>query len=248
MRARFLIVVAVALASVPACGERTPEEAEEGPTPSEDVDAGSADTALPAPPDTGAAPDAASPCPVLTFPGDVALRTVADATLTAAYAPLAEEPNYPLPRCFIDTDELTDAVTGTRYDLDVKLGKYFTLRELVGTSLPYTTKVLLSPLLVEKLNRYREALGEAVRVTSGYRSPAHQRAVCQSICSKDVCPGICAARSRHSWGDAVDHGVAPRKKHSDAGCKADFNYVYREGDHVHLDLNPEHTICTVDIL
>jgi uncharacterized protein YcbK (DUF882 family) len=85
-------------------------------------------------------------------------------------------------------------------------------------------------------------------VTSGYRSPAHQRATCQDLCGRDSCSGTCAARSRHSWGDAVDLGVYPTKTQANAACTAKFNYIYLEGNHLHLDLNPTHAICTEDIL
>ena len=108
--------------------------------------------------------------------------------------------------------------------------------------------MLLSSELVAKLDAYREALGESVGLTSGYRSPAHQRAVCRGLCGADSCPGTCAARSRHSWGDAADHGVPPSSHYADAACSAKFNFVFREGDHMHLDLDPEHPICTVSIL
>jgi hypothetical protein len=68
------------------------------------------------------------------------------------------------------------------------------------------------------------------------------------LCGQDSCPGTCAERSRHSWGDAADVGVYPTQAQADAACKAQFNYVYLEGNHLHLDLNPEHAICTVNIL
>lgn len=229
----------------PACSGDDEVPADE-PVP--EVDAGSPDVAAPVDATTPAVDATVEGCTPLTFPTGVTFKTKPDAQLTEAYVSIAQPPNYPLPKCFIDTDDLADPLTGKSYDVDVKVGKYFTLRELVGTSLKYTARVLLSPVLVEKLDRYREALGEPVNVTSGFRSPIHQRAVCQDMCGQDFCPGTCAQRSRHSWGDAVDHGVTPLKKHSDAGCAADFNYVFREGDHVHLDLNPEHPICTVDIL
>lgn len=187
-------------------------------------------------------------CPVLAFPSGIQIRTKEDAKMTAEYASISDEGSYPLPKCFIDVDDLYDPAAGTTYDVSVMVGKHFALSELVGTELPYSHKVLVSPTLVQKLDAYRDALGEAVDLSSGYRSPEHQRAVCQSLCGHDSCSGTCAARSRHSWGDAADHGVTPTKKYSDAGCKARFNYVYREGNHVHLDLNPDHAICTVDIL
>lgn len=243
-------VLAAACGALSGCSDG--DEPADQPTPVPTDDAGppvtvrpGADAAPPAPPSPV---EAGTGCQPLTFPSGVTFATKPDEALTAEYVSIAQEPNYPLPKCFIDTDDLVDPKTSQSYDVDVDVGKYFTMRELVGTSLKYTKRVLLSPTLVEKLDRYREALAQSVALTSGYRSPAHQRAVCQSICGKDVCPGICAERSRHSWGDAADHGVTPTKKYSDAGCVADFNYVYREGNHMHLDLNPQHTICTVDVL
>lgn len=237
-----LLAAPLGLLGLPGCGSSD----ESAPEP------GLADTpdAGPTGPIDASADDAASTgaCKPLAFPSGVTLATVPDPDLTAQYADIAEAPDYPLPECFIDTEALVDAVTGKAYDLDVNVGTYFTLRELVGTELTYSKRVLLSPELVRKLDVYRDQLATSVSVSSGYRSPAHQRAVCRDMCGADSCSGTCAARSRHSWGDAMDHGVYPTKKYSDAGCAAQFNYVYREGDHVHLDLNPEHAICTVDIL
>ena len=122
------------------------------------------------------------------------------------------------------------------------------LKELVGTELAYGHFMLVSPTLIKKLDAYRDGLGEAVNLSSGYRSPAHQRATCRSICGKDSCGNVCAARSRHSWGDAADQGIAPSAHLADVACDAKFNFVYREGNHMHLDLNPDHKICTVNIL
>jgi hypothetical protein len=187
-------------------------------------------------------------CPVLKFPSGVNIQTKADAKMTAEYTGIADKGSYPLPVCFIDTDDLYDPVTGDMNTIDVMVGKHFALSELVNTELPYGHKVLLSPVLIAKLDAYRDALGDAVDLSSGYRSPAHQRATCQSLCGADSCSGTCAARSRHSWGDAADHAVIPSATYAAAGCKARFNYVFREGNHMHLDLNPDHTICTVDIL
>lgn len=187
-------------------------------------------------------------CPVLAFPSGVSIQTIPDATMTAVYQSIADNKNYPLPQCFIDTDNMIDLQTGNKLTVDSNASMNFTFREFVGTSLGYTRKVLLSPTLVMKIQKFRENLGRGVRISSGYRSPQHQRAVCRGICGKDACPGLCAARSRHSWGDAVDIGELPTKTHSDAACAANVNYVYLEGDHTHIDLNPEHKICTVDIL
>ncbi len=207
----------------------------------------------PPPPSDGGKADAgpARPpngCPALAFPSGVTLQTKPDAKMTAQYTSISDTGDYPLPKCFIDIDDLYDPTTGQVHDINVMVGKYFSLAEMVGTELSYGHKVLLSPTLIAKLDAYRMNLGKSVNITSGYRSPAHQRAVCRSICGMDACPPQCATRSRHSWGDAADHGVYPTKVYSDAACAAKFNFVYREGDHVHVDLNPAHQICTVQIL
>lgn len=201
------------------------------------------------PPD--AAHDSGHPgngCPIIAYPSGVHIQTKPNAARTAEYTSIADNGDYPLPKCFLDTDDLFDPVASTTYDLDVMVGKHFTLRELVGTELPYGHLMLLSEVLVAKLDGYREALAASVALTSGFRSPSHQRAVCRGLCGQDVCPGTCAERSRHSWGDAADHGVPPSQHYADAACTAQFNYVFREGDHMHLDLNPAHKICTVQIL
>ena len=211
------------------------------------IDAGADDRDAAPDPRPGKADDDGG-CPVLAFPSGVNIRTKADAALTAEYTSISDTSDYPLPVCFIDTDDLYDPTTGDINTIDVMVGAHFALSELVGTELPYGHKVLLSPTLVAKLDAYRDALGSAVDLTSGYRSPAHQRATCQGLCGMDSCPETCAARSRHSWGDAADHGVVPSATYANAGCAAKFNYVFREGNHMHLDLNPEHKICTVDIL
>jgi hypothetical protein len=211
------------------------------------IDAGADDTDA-APPKTPGKANDDGGCPMLTFPSGVNIQTKTDSALTAEYTGISDTVDYPLPVCFIDTDDLYDPVTGDMNTIDVMVGAHFALSELVSTELPYGHKVLVSPTLVAKLDAYRDALGDAVDLTSGYRSPAHQRATCQSICGMDSCGDTCAARSRHSWGDAADHGVVPSAVYADAGCKAKFNFVFREGNHMHLDLNPEHPICTVDIL
>lgn len=187
-------------------------------------------------------------CPVLTFPSGVNIRTKPDAKTTAEYTSISDTADYPLPVCFIDTDDLYDPATGITNTVDIMVGKHFALSELVGTELPYGHMMLVSPVLVAKLDAYRDALDEPVDLSSGFRSPAHQRATCQSICGEDSCGDVCAARSRHSWGDAADHAVVPSGTYANAGCAARFNFVYREGNHMHLDLNPAHAICTVDIL
>jgi hypothetical protein len=193
------------------------------------------------------APDGAG-CPASTFPSGLVLQTFPDASASAEYASISDSGNYPQPTCFLDLDRLYDPSARAMRTLDVKLSDHFALTELVGTELDYSHRALVSAVLVAKLEAFRANWGQAVNLSSGYRSPAHQRAVCQSMCGQDSCPGTCAVRSRHSWGDAADVGVYPTQEQADAACKAQFNYVYLEGNHLHLDLNPEHAICTVNIL
>lgn len=188
-------------------------------------------------------------CPVLEFPSGVRFQSVPDEELTRSYEAIADEENYVRPVCFLDTSALVDLATGAGSDLDVLLSPHFRLREFVENAVRYNPRVLLSPSLVEKLERFRSAMGDRpVVLSSGYRSPAHQRAVCRDMCGADSCPGRCATRSRHSWGDAIDVGVLPKNEHAAAACNAEFRYVFLEGDHLHLDLNPQHEPCTVDIL
>ncbi len=194
-----------------------------------------------------AAPNGAG-CPVNSYPSGVSIQTFPDATATAEYDAISDIGSYPKPMCFLNLDRLYDPSARIMHPLSVKLAPHFALDELVGTELPYSHAALVSPTLVSKLEAFRTNWGKAVSLTSGYRSPTHQRAVCRDICGQDSCPQTCAARSRHSWGDAVDVGVYPTQAHADAACKALFNFVYLEGNHLHLDLNPEHTICTVNIL
>ncbi len=258
----FIRVAALlVIASCVSCGDDPPKESAnadsgtpevEGPLPGDDViaDGGVQEGGTVNPPgEVDAGPISANGCPVLTFPSGIHLQTVPDATLSQSYASISDTTNYPKPLCFIDTAALQDPVAKKTYDTSVQLSPHFQLVELVSTELSYSKRVLLNPTLIAKLEAFRAALGgESVSISSGYRSPAHQRAVCQSICNKDVCPGICAARSRHSWGDAADIGVVPTNRYGDAGCAAKFNFVYQEGNHLHLDLNPEHPICTKQIL
>jgi uncharacterized protein YcbK (DUF882 family) len=228
----------------------TPEV--EGVLPGDDDfgDAGETEGGTVDPPgEADAGPLGQNGCPILTFPSGIHLQTVPDATLTKSYASISDSTYYPKPLCFIDTAALVDPVAKKTYDTSVQLSPHFQLSELVATELSYSKRVLVNPTLIAKLEAFRAALGgESVNISSGYRSPPHQRAVCRGICGKDSCPGLCAARSRHSWGDAADIGVVPTNRLGNAGCTAKFNFVYQEGNHLHLDLNPQHPICTKQIL
>src|SRR5262249_29855143 len=163
----------------------------------------------------------------------------------AEYASISDNGSYPQPKCFLDLDRLYDPVARVMQPLGVKVAAHFALDELVGTELSYSRRALLSPTLIDKLEAFRTNWGHEAPLSTGYGWPAHQREVCQGICGADSCPGTCAARSRHSWGDAVDVAVYPTQAQADAACKAKINFVYLEGNHLHLDLNPDHAICTV---
>ncbi len=184
-----------------------------------------------------------SPCPSLEFPSGLHLQTYEDAAMSATYDTIADDACYPRPECWIDVDHLLDPTTGIVHDISVSVSDHFQLSEFVETELPYSHKVLLDPALVSELEAFRSAHGGVpVKLTSGYRSPDHQRAVCQDVCGQDCCPddplNPCACRSRHEWGDAADIASAtPASLYADAG-DADFGYCLAESGHLHVDMNP----------
>jgi uncharacterized protein YcbK (DUF882 family) len=77
---------------------------------------------------------------------------------------------------------------------EIRVAPHFVLREFQCRCCGC---VKLSPGLLERLEALREALGRPVVVTSGYRCPAHNRAVGG------------AARSLHMTGRAADVAAAP---------------------------------------
>jgi hypothetical protein len=186
-------------------------------------------------------------CPVLAFPSGAKIQTVKDAATTASYANHLAS-GQTAPECFLDTTNLVNPDTGQVYDLTVPVATHFQLTELVGTEVSqgYGHHVLMTPSAVEALEKFREAVGVAVSVNSGFRSPLHQEAVCKGLCGNPLgCPGTCANNSRHMWGDAFDLPLEFYTAHDeDLACTAGFKYAYLEsGTHLHVDQNPAYPTC-----
>jgi hypothetical protein len=221
--------------------DASPRGAHDGPRGA-DAAVADASAAVPA---SDAGPDVgppSNPCLPLTFPSGATIATFEDAAMSAVYDGISDTNCYPRPRCWIDIDRLEDPNAGITVDTSVQLSAHFQLAEFVTSELPYSHRVLVSPALIEHLETYRAAAGDtAVRITSGYRSPQHQRAVCQSICGQDCCtggPNPCACRSRHEWGDAADiASTDPPSLYAYAGM-SDFGFCLAETGHLHVDLNP----------
>ncbi|MGZ3474469.1 MAG: hypothetical protein ACXWUG_09280, partial [Polyangiales bacterium] len=201
-----------------------------------------------APPvDTGATP---LDCEPLKFPL-VELVPKKDAATEATYAAL-KITSCPVPKCFIDVEDLRSP-DGTVHDVHVKLSDNFELYEIIATEIDpdgtgkldkahaYSTHVLVDPSFITHLQKLRDVYGGPVDITSGFRSPKHQHAVCQSICGKDSCTDssgtvTCAYNSRHMWGAAADMDL----KYESAADKSGFGFVFHEnggtGPHLHVDM------------
>ena len=207
----------------------------------------------PPPPSTGTSPPPPPPpsgCAPVTFPSGVTLSTKPDAALTAQYTALGS--SCTVPKCFLDTEDLTSP-DGTKHDVHVKVSDHFALYEIVHTEVDpngtgnvdpahaFSTKVLVSPDLVTHLETLRIDEGGPVSLTSGYRSPAHQQSICQSICGANQCTDAsgsvtCAKNSRHMWGAAADMSLT----YEGAANQAGFPFVFHEaggtGPHLHVDM------------
>jgi hypothetical protein len=208
------------------------------------------DGAVPQPPP----PPPLEPCVPVTFPSGVSIATKRDAVLGSAYMAFATD-DCPAPSCFISLDDLRTP-DGQTLTPDVKLSEHFTLRELVQTEIDakITSSMLLDPGFVEKLEAMRKSAAKGVTITSGFRSPLHQEAVCKSICGCASCVSdggggnrcgttgtvTCARNSRHMWGTAADLGL----EFSAAATGAGFPFVFQEfggsGPHLHIDLKDCH--------
>jgi hypothetical protein len=193
----------------------------------------------------------AADCAPLTFLSGVKIATRPDPGLTALYEDLNVS-TCAVPVCFIDTLDLKDD-QGNPLDIKVKLAPHFALYELIQTEVDpnktgavdpgnaYSTTVLVEPDLLEHLEQLRINYGGPVNLTSGFRSPPHQKAVCQSICGADQCTDAsgqvtCARNSRHMWGAAADMSLTYETAASGAG----FAFVFHEnggtGPHLHVDM------------
>ncbi len=197
----------------------------------------------------GAAGAAPGGCPSLTYPSGVELQLKPNPGLSAIYEKLGVA--CTTPKCFIDTTDLSSP-GGQKHDVHVKLSTHFELYELVSGEVDpkgtggvdpanaWSTSVLVDVDFMAKLEALRVAYGGPVILTSGFRSPPHQHALCQSICGKDECVqgGVvtCAYNSRHMWGAAADMAL----KYEAAANAAGFPFVFHEnggtGPHLHVDM------------
>jgi hypothetical protein len=177
----------------------------------------------------------------------VKIQTFKDAATTASYANHLGA-GETAPTCFLDADNLLDPDTGTKQPLTVMVAAHFQLEELVGTEIAqgYGHFVLMAPSAVTSLEKFREEVGVAVSVNSGFRSPKHQEAVCKGLCGNPLgCPGTCANNSRHMFGDAFDLPLEFYTAQDETrACDAGFKFAYLEsGTHLHVDQNPEYQTC-----
>jgi hypothetical protein len=176
-------------------------------------------------------------CGPIEFPSGIKLVTKPDAPMTAQYAAL--HGSCTVPSCFLDLDDLDDGA-GNKLSREsargIKLSDHFTVGDFVGEE----TKVIVSPSLVELMEKLEHLHGSEVPITSGFRSPQHQQEICNSVCGKDECVQdgkvTCARLSRHMWGAAADMPLAFEA----AARKAGFPFVFHEnggtGPHLHVDL------------
>ncbi|HWI52732.1 MAG TPA: D-Ala-D-Ala carboxypeptidase family metallohydrolase [Symbiobacteriaceae bacterium] len=120
---------------------------------------------------------------IAKYPSGVVVRMKQDATLTNSYPDPASSPNatyYKRPVWFITVDSTVRAA---------KAAANFTIGEFISET--GLTSAIVDPLMVQHSQNARNRYGVLV-VNSGYRSPAHNRAIGG------------ATYSRHMWGDAVD--------------------------------------------
>lgn len=120
---------------------------------------------------------------IAKYPSGLVVRMKTDSTLTSSYPDPAGSPSsgyYQKPVWFITVDSTVRAS---------KAAANFTIGEFISEST--LTSALVDPLMVQHCQNARNRYG-ALIVNSGYRSPAHNRAIGG------------ATYSRHMWGDAVD--------------------------------------------
>ncbi len=133
--------------------------------------------------------------------------------------PYGGDPQYAAPDRFVDLEAV---------DITMAVAPNFTMDEFM---LPEKGRYgVLQYVLVERLQTMRDQLGTAVRVTSGYRSPAWNAGV----------GGV--EYSRHQWGDAADLDVAGLSVEAvGAVCDdlgASYVGLYEDG-HTHCDWRDE---------
>ncbi len=123
---------------------------------------------------------------------------------------------------------LEDSVAGPMITSPGKVSENFRAEEFACKG---TGQIKIDPRLVSGLERLRKILGRPITITSGYRTPEHNRRV----------KG--APNSRHMTGEAADisvPGMSPAQV-AEAARKAGFGGVSAYGGHVHVDVGPERT-------
>lgn len=149
-------------------------------------------------------------------------------------------------QCVIDANNIKDAKTGKTLSYNqVKLSEHFTLRELTATSVARSPYIYVGPELITHLELWRNGYGKAININSGFRSAAHQKATCMSMCGKASCSGTCALCSNHMSGMAVDTKHSnPKCALAGTACKpGKFDFIYNEksgGDHLHVEMKTTH--------
>ena len=109
---------------------------------------------------------------------------------------------------------------------DINIGTCFKLRNFAS---PDTDEVVIFPKLLIALESLREIVGPGLFITSGYRTPEHNKAVGG------------APKSYHLQGMAVDV-IYPRiklDKLAQAAKKVGFTGIIVHKGHVHLDIRPK---------
>lgn len=183
---------------------------------------------------------------VLTYPAVSIQGKAAPAEFVQAYS---NRGCGVAPACVLDVTNLVDARTGKRLSYNhVALSAHFTLREMTYQSVQSSPYVFVDPKTIEELEATRQAYGRPMIVNSGYRSPIHQRDICNAMCGRDSCPGRCARCSDHMGGRAIDlvHS-APKCDQAKPSCApGQFHLIYNEpygGDHLHIDTGSGNPVC-----
>lgn len=124
-------------------------------------------------------------CTAQRFPSGLTAQLVPAPALTDAYeaAPGADL----APSCFLDRRDLEDPFTGVVSPSSSKIADNFNLDEMFAGEPQATRHALVEVQLVERLQAFRDALGQSVTVTDGYRSPERHAATCEETCGASSC-------------------------------------------------------------
>lgn len=109
----------------------------------------------------------------------------------------------------------------------IRISPHFLLSEF---DCPHCHAVMIAPALVDALEQFREKVGRAVVITSGYRCPEHNRKIGG------------APQSRHLFGDGVDIRLAglgrPIEELAEIARSCGFTGIGLYDDHLHIDVRP----------